>query len=80
MKIMTINEWNTIEEGKLEQDLTVSEFKEKFDIADEEYEQAVKLSCSNEYGTVDLSFSDDEGDSIVVELNKENLITHIYKK
>lgn len=80
MKIFTKEAWNDIEEGKLTNDLTVEEFKNKFGISDDEYDSARKTSQSNEYGTIDLRFSDEEGDSIVAEYSQEeDKITHIYK-
>ena len=86
MKTFTKVEWNNIEEGKLTKDLTVEEFKSNFGISDEEFESSLKTSQSNEYGTTDATFSDEEGDTIVAEIYIDNstetpilTITHIYK-
>jgi hypothetical protein len=76
---LSSEQWKNLEQeqGKLEKDLTVAEFKAKFGISDEEFEKSLKRAQSNEYGTQDLKFNDEEGDMLVAEYDGE-MITHLY--
>ena len=78
MKTMSAQEWKSIKEGRLDKDMTVEEFKAQFEISNEEYESVLKTSMTNEYGTTDLFFFDEENDRLTAELSNEGLITHLY--
>jgi hypothetical protein len=68
-------------------EMSVEEFKEEFEISNLEWDEALKFSAGNEFGTVDISFDcmvvDDDGDEfdgiITVEIDGE-IIKHIYDR
>ena len=78
MRTLTKTEWKSIKIGKLDNPLSIEEFKGLYGISDEEYYKAERQgSCLNEYGNLEITFNDDEDDILTVEIFREQ-ITHIY--
>jgi len=71
---MKINK-NYAMNGKLDNYITIEEFKKDFEISDKEWESEEKQM--NEYGTQDIKFIFENGTEVLIELNNNNLITHI---
>jgi hypothetical protein len=76
MRILNNNEKEM--HDKLENKLTVEEFKANFEVTDIEWEESFKNSQMNEYGTIDLIFYDEEETNYYIEFDGKH-ITHIIK-
>ncbi|MHB8125850.1 MAG: hypothetical protein ACYDEJ_09475 [Desulfitobacteriaceae bacterium] len=77
MRILTVAEWHELR-GILDNPLTIDDFKLIYGITDVEYEYAEDTTVRlNEYGRTELTFCDDEGDGLKIEIN-DGKVTHIY--